>query len=67
MKTYKLKITRTRVDYGYVLIEAASDDDAIRKYFEPDINKGEDLIFDDEIDWDDKDETSYDAKVVANW
>lgn len=66
MKTYKLKITKTRVDYGYVLIEAENDDDAIRKYMEPDYDKGEDLIFDGEIDWCPKDEER-EVKVVANW
>lgn len=63
MKTYKLKITRTRVDYGYVLIEAENDDDAIRKYMEPDYNKGEYLIFDDEIEWEDS-AAEYDYDVV---
>ena len=52
MNKYTLKITRTRTDVGYVDIVAESKDDALRKYWEPDISKGEHAIFDDEIEWD---------------
>lgn len=46
---YTLKIRRTILDEGTVDIEADSLKEAKRKYFEPKWN--EDLIFDDEIDW----------------
>lgn len=65
MKVYKLEITRTRVDVGYVTMEAESAEDAIRKYKEPDYNKGEYLIFDDEIEWD-FDDGEYDVEVVED-
>lgn len=52
---YRLTIKRTREDFGTVEIEAESVEDAKRKYFEPDYSKGEEVIFDDEIDWDEDD------------
>ena len=50
---YTLTINRTIEYIGTVEIEAESKEDAERKYLNPDYRKGEYLIFDDEIDWDD--------------
>lgn len=63
MKVYKLEITRTRVDVGYVMMEAESAEDAIRKYKNP--GRDEDLIFDCDIDWD-FDDGEYDVEVVED-
>lgn len=60
---YVLKIRRTRTDVGYVTIEADNPDEALRKYWEPDYSKGEDAIFDDEIEWESESE-DYDARVI---
>lgn len=58
---YKLKITRTLTDVGFIEIEADSAEDAKRKYFYP--THDERIIFDDEIDWHDGDE-DYEAEVM---
>lgn len=49
---YKLLIERKITHIGSVEIEAESKEDAERKYWEPDYRKGEEIIFDSEIDWD---------------
>ena len=49
---YRLFIKRTIETLGCIEIEAESKKDAERKYWEPDFDKGEHLIFDDEIEWD---------------
>lgn len=49
---YKLLIERKITHIGSVEIEAESKEDAERKYWEPDYSKGEEIIFDSEIDWD---------------
>lgn len=53
MNTYTIRVTRVVKDIGYVDIEAKDGKDALRKYWEPDFSKGENLIFDDEIEWQD--------------
>lgn len=63
MNEYALKITRTRTDVGYVTIPAESEEDALRKYWVPEVNKGEHLIFDDEINWFDLDGGDYKAEI----
>ena len=60
---YELRIDRISIDVGYVEIEAESEDDALRKYWEPDFSKGEDIIFDDEIAWSHCD-SEYTAHIV---
>lgn len=62
---FRLKIVRTRIDVGYVAVEAESEDEALRKYWEPDFSNGEDFIFDDEIDWDVLDCDEYDVEVCG--
>ena len=62
---YTLRIKRTVTDIGYVDIEADNPSDALRKYWSPDYSKGEYVIFDDEIKWDDGAvDYDYDARVV---
>lgn len=63
MNNYTLKITRTRMDIGYITINAESEEDALRKYYYPDSSKGEYVIFDDEIDWL-EDDGDYKAEVL---
>lgn len=60
---YLVEVTRTRVDVGYVTIEAEDQEEALRKYYAPDYSKGEELIFDSEIDWETKEE-NYDERVI---
>lgn len=48
---YMLQVERIRTDIGFVTIEADSPEEAERKYLEPKVD--EEVIFDDEIDWDD--------------
>ena len=50
---YRLTIKRTREDFGSVEIEAQNAEEAERKYLNP--NWDEELIFDDEIEWDEDD------------
>lgn len=50
---YRLTIKRTREDFGTVEIEAESIEDAERRYLNP--NWDEEIIFDDEIEWDEDD------------
>ena len=64
---YRLEIMRRATDIGYVEVEAESREDALRKYFEPDISKGEELIFDSDIDWSCDTEYEYDAEVECEY
>ena len=64
---YTLEITRIRRDVGHVQIEADSPEEALRKYWEPDFDKGEDFIFDCDIDWYDEDEGEYEAEIENDW
>lgn len=49
MKDYVVKVVRNTVDVGYVTIKADSAAEAVRKYYYPEPD--EDLIFDEDIDW----------------
>lgn len=60
---YTLMVIRKVKDVGFVDIEANDWKDAIRKYWNPEPSKGEDIIFDDEVRWDDS-ATKYDYDVV---
>lgn len=59
---YELTIKRMVVESGTVVIDAGSYEEAERKYFEPDYSKGERIIFDEEIEW--NDDCAYDYEIV---